>query len=241
MNPHVHRAIVTLVVLLVALTVPLGFVLPVSANVSAQHPAPADHSSSDPQTIDVSTTSNVPGNPYAGVILASTEYVEPDSMVGASSVGSYSRYDSSNPLDNGTRATIHDAVNDEPGQSLSGLSDRTDIPRSTIRYHVRILAEEGLVETAMVRGKHRVYPAENENPALSASLSDDSTATLLDAIAKDEPASVSSLAEALDLTPGTVSYHLERLADDELVERERVGNAVVTTLPNSVRDVIDAD
>ncbi|WP_266080540.1 winged helix-turn-helix transcriptional regulator [Haladaptatus caseinilyticus] len=241
MNSHVNQVLVTFVALLVAVAVPFGFVLPVSANVPAHHSTAGDHSSNDLQTIDVLTVSNSLSNPYAGFVLASTEYIEPDSMVAANTVRSYSRYDSSNPLENVTRATIHDAVGDEPGQSLSGISERTNIPRSTVRYHVRILEEERLVETATVRGKHRVYPAENENPALSASLSDDSTATLLDAVARDEPVSVSALADTLDLTPGTVSYHLERLADDELVERERVGNAVVTSLTNTVRDALDAD
>ncbi len=236
MNQHIHRTLVAVVALLVAVTVPLGFVVPAGASASA---APAD-SGTEHGTIDAPNRAN-PFGSDAGFVFAVAEYVEPDAATETNGVRSYSRYDDSNPLDNVTRAKIHDAVADEPGLSLSGLSERTGIPRSTVRYHVRILNEEGLVETKTVRGKRRVSPTENENPELSASLSDDSTATLLDAIARNEPASVSALAETLDLTPGTVSYHLERLADDDIVERKRAGNAVVTSLPNSVRDALDAD
>ncbi|WP_458207565.1 winged helix-turn-helix transcriptional regulator [Haladaptatus sp. NG-SE-30] len=238
MTRHRQRVGAAFVVFLVVATVSLPFALPVSAN--APYATPADDAGTDLRTIDVPSHTGT-NLPYAGYILSSTEYAELDAIPGSSTVRSYSRHDSSNPLDNVTRATVHDAVTDDPGLSLSALSDRAGIPRSTVRYHVRILEEEGLVETATVRGKRRVSPTDGVDPELAASLSDDSTAQLLETVARNGPASVSELAEALDRTPGTVSYHLDRLADDGLVERERAGNAVVTTLPDRVQAAIDAD
>ncbi|WP_227356965.1 winged helix-turn-helix transcriptional regulator [Haladaptatus salinisoli] len=240
MHRHSQRVVAAFFVFLVVATVPLAFVHPASANAPARQATPVDGASTEPRTIDVPDDARMRLS-YPGSLVESLEYAEMDASSSSTGVRSYSRYDGSNPLDNVTRSAVHDAIIDDPGLSLSALSDRTAIPRSTVRYHVRILEEERLVETARVRGKRRAYPADDDDPELAASLSDDSTAALLETVARDGPASVSELAVALDRTPGTVSYHLERLADDGLVERERAGNAVVTTLPDRVRDAIDAD
>ncbi|SHL23201.1 winged helix-turn-helix transcriptional regulator [Haladaptatus paucihalophilus] len=238
MNSSRHRTVVVLTALLLVATVPLGFVVSASAGEPMHHATPAQPESNAP-TLDSPVPVGPYGRPTSQSVFAAAEYADIDEAPGSTTVRSYSRYDGSNPLENSTRAKIYDAIADEPGLSLSALSERTEIPRSTVRYHVRILQEEGLVETTTVRGKRRVHPAGDENPELAASLSDDSTATLLETVARDGPASVSDLADALDRTPGTVSYHLERLADDGLVERERAGNAVVTTLADDVAAAMD--
>lgn len=242
-----HQSVAVFAALFLVATVPLGFVVPAGASAPTPHPAPVGYDT-NARVIDSTTPVGTHGRPFAEGVFAAAEYADIDEAPGSVQVRSYSRYDESNPLDNATRATIHDTVSEDPGLSLSALSERAGIPRSTVRYHVRILKEEGLVETTTVRGKRRAHPAEDDNPALAASLSDDATATLLETVARDGPASVSDLADALDRTPGTVSYHLERLAEDGLVERERAGNAVVTTLADSVAaamgtnvDAIDAD
>ncbi|WP_231187030.1 helix-turn-helix domain-containing protein [Haladaptatus sp. DYF46] len=241
------RTVVVLTALLLVATVPLGFVVSASASTSVHHATHAPPGT-NALTADSTARPGTHGGPTPSGVFIGAEYADIDEAPGSTTVRSYSRYDGSNPLDNVTRAKIFATVGDEPGLSLSALSERTEIPRSTVRYHVRILEEEGLVETATVRGKRRVHPAGNDNPELAASLSDDSTAELLETVARDGPASVSDLADALDRTPGTVSYHLERLADDGLIERERAGNAVVTTLTDGVaaametaENAVDAD
>lgn len=145
---------------------------------------------------------------------------------------SYSRYDDSDPLDNDVRRAIYEAVRDAPGAYPVELAEITDIPRSTIRYHVRILEEEGLVFGEKIRGKHRYFPheADDTDVALTAALAEDATAAVLDAVARHEPASVSTLADHLDRAASTVSHHLDRLDEDGLVERSREGGAVLTRI-----------
>lgn len=147
----------------------------------------------------------------------------------------YSRYDDSDPLDNEVRSQIYAIIEQSPGTYISAVSERVDASRSTVRYHVRILEDEGLIVGDAVRGKHRFSPAGSGDPALAAAMNDEATARVLDSIARLEPAAVSALAEDTDRAPGTISYHLNRLADDELIERERVGNAVVTRLADGIR------
>lgn len=150
----------------------------------------------------------------------------------------YSRYDDSDPLDNEVRSRVYGVIEQSPGTYISEVSEQVSASRSTVRYHVRILEDEGLIVGDADRGKHRFYPTGSDDPALAAAMNDDATARVLDSIARLEPATVSALAEDLDRAPGTVSYHLDRLADDGLIEQERIGNSVVTRLADGIR--IDA-
>jgi DNA-binding transcriptional ArsR family regulator len=68
-----------------------------------------------------------------------------------------------------------------------------------------------------------------------------SVAGLLDALADLGTAHVGLLAEELDRDPSTVSHHLQRLADDELVVRERDGRAVVNRLADDELVVRERD
>jgi DNA-binding transcriptional ArsR family regulator len=147
----------------------------------------------------------------------------------------YSRFDDSDPLENDVRQQVYEAVERSPGTYISEVSEECDASRSTVRYHVRILEEEGLIVGEAERGKHRFYPIGSETPELAAALNDSATARVIDAIARLEPVTVSALAEDLDRSPGTVSYHLDRLTDDGLLERERMGNAVVTRLTSGIQ------
>jgi len=151
----------------------------------------------------------------------------------------YSRYDDSDPLQNETRAAVFETIEDAPGAHLSRVSDDADVARSTVRYHVRVLEEEGLVTSAKVRSKRRFYPARTEDVELAAAVEDDATAAVLDAVRRLEPASGSAVADAVDRDASTVSHHLSRLAESGLVERERDGPAVENSLAPAVRAALD--
>ena len=141
-------------------------------------------------------------------------------------------------LDNDVRREIYEAVTASPGTHLAALADAAGISWSTARYHGRVLAESGLVTAAKIRGRHRLYPAEVDDPELAAALDEDATAAVLAALSRLEPVGVSSLAEAADIAPSTASYHLQRLEADGLVEREREGRTVLARLEPPVRDAL---
>jgi len=155
-------------------------------------------------------------------------------------VENYSRRDGSDPLDHEGRSAVYDAVASSPGIYLARLSDVSDVPRSTVRYHVRVLERESLVRSEKLRGKRRFFPADVADVDLAAALHDDATAPVVDAISRTGPASVSALADELDVSAATASYHLSRLEEAGVVSRERVDNEVVNSLTPAARDVVDA-
>lgn len=144
------------------------------------------------------------------------------------------RIDRRNVLDQPTRADVYDAIEASPGVGLASLSETVDVTRSTVRYHVRVLRDAGLVTACEVGGSLRVSAADVDAD-LAAALAAGPTATVLAAVARLEPASVSAVADATDRAPSTVSHHLSGLAERGLVERERAGGAVLTSLTDPVR------
>jgi len=157
-----------------------------------------------------------------------------------SSAGSYSRLDGSDPLENDARAAVYDAVTTAPGVYLARLAELSDVPRSTVRYHVRVLERENLVQSAKQGGKRRYFPTGVEDVAATAALHDDATRAVVEALDAVGPTSVSALARELDLSAATVSYHLDRLESDGVVVRERAGNEVRNALSESARSAMRA-
>lgn len=145
-------------------------------------------------------------------------------------LASYSRYDGSDPLEHEVRNDLHEAILRSPGSYVTELGEMNDVPRSTLRYHLRILEREGLVYAETILGNLRYYPAGSDVDELAVALESEATAAVLDAVERLEPVSVTTVAAELDRSPSTISYHLDRLEDEGLVERERDGEAVLTRL-----------
>jgi len=158
----------------------------------------------------------------------------------AAPTGSLGRIDTDGVLEQSTRAAVFSAVERTPGESLEAIAAAVGVTKSTVRYHVEVLCDAGLVETAVVAGTLRVAPAEAD-AELAATLGADSTGSVLRAVARREPASVTTVAEATGRAPSTVSHHLSTLEERGLVERERAGEAVVTTLSPATRRALADD
>jgi DNA-binding transcriptional ArsR family regulator len=140
-----------------------------------------------------------------------------------------SRTDPEGVLEQPTREGIYASVRESPGIGLGELVETVPVTRSTVRYHLRILREAGLVESATVAGTLRFSPS-GTDAGLAGALSAGPTRAIVDAVAEHEPASVTAVAEATNRAPSTVSHHLGRLEERGVVDRERTGEAVVTTL-----------
>ncbi|QSW99312.1 winged helix-turn-helix transcriptional regulator [Haloterrigena alkaliphila] len=156
----------------------------------------------------------------------------------------YSRYDDSDPLENDRRRAVYETIAADPGCYLSQVSDRSDVALSTVRHHVRVLEEEGLVTSAKLNGKRRYYldadgnrPGEGTDVAdaeLHAALAEPAKRGVLETLAELGSAPNGRLADELERDPSTVSHHLSALEDDELVVREKDGRAMVNELAPDV-------
>ncbi|MGQ3413373.1 helix-turn-helix domain-containing protein [Natrinema sp. LN54] len=145
----------------------------------------------------------------------------------------YSQYDDSDPLEHDRRRAIYETIEADPGCYLSRVSDRADIPLSTVRYHVRILEDEDMV-TAIKRNGKRRYFLEETDAELRAALAEPAKRDVLEALSDLGAAHNGRLAEELERDPSTVSHHLAALEEDGLVVREKDGRSIVNQLPARV-------
>ena len=135
----------------------------------------------------------------------------------------------------------YEIVSETPCSYLSEVSEQARLPLSTTRHHMKLLEREDLVSGAKLRGKRRFYPAYAEGIELAAALNDDSTASIIDALARLGAASVSDLAGELDRDPSTISHHLQRLEEDSIIAREREGRAVMNKLSAEARTALEPE
>ena len=146
-------------------------------------------------------------------------------------------------LDSEPRAILYEAVTGSPGISMTEVAEKASLPLSTARYHSRVLTNEDVIDEEKIRGKRRLFPAAMgpDRRELAAAMADDATASLLAATFHLEPVGVCDLAEELDRSASTISYHLTRLEEASLLERERDGDYTVVRLDPAVRSALDPD
>lgn len=158
----------------------------------------------------------------------------------------YTRQADGGTLEHEIRERVFDHVRSTPGAHIAAIADGTDVPRSTVRYHLRVLEDEGLIDGATIRGRHRYAPAETDLE-LAAALHDEPTRAVLEAVGRFEPVSVSGIAEEIDRAPSTVAHHLDQLESAGLLSRERSNGQVDVHLdglaldPREDRSVVAAE
>ncbi|WP_254524038.1 winged helix-turn-helix transcriptional regulator [Natrinema caseinilyticum] len=152
----------------------------------------------------------------------------------------YSRYDDSDPLDRDGRREIYERIEAAPGSYLSRVSDRTGIPLSTVRYHVRVLEDESLVTAIKVNGKRR-YFLDADGAELTAALAEPAKRDVLETLVELGRARNDRLADELERDPSTISHHLSSLGDDGLVVRETDGRSIVNEVPPRVEAAVVDD
>lgn len=158
----------------------------------------------------------------------------------------YTRQADGATLENEIRERVFHHVRSTPGAHIAAIADGTDVPRSTVRYHLRVLEDANLIEGATIRGRHRYAPAEADLE-LAAALHDGPTRAVLEAVGRFEPVSVSGIAEEIDRAPSTVAHHLDQLESAGLLTRERTNGKVHVRLdglaldPAADQSVVAAD
>lgn len=150
----------------------------------------------------------------------------------------YSKFSDSDPLDHEARQKLYGAVAESPGTYVAEVAETTGISVSTARYHLRILESEHLIRTEKVRGKRRLYRGRTGDSDVAAALNDGATAAVVEAVDRHEPVSISQLAEVLERTRSTVTYHVKRLDEAGVLIRERDGGSVRVELTQAARAAV---
>lgn len=142
----------------------------------------------------------------------------------------FTRLDREDVLSNGTRLAIYEAVQADPGLCTREIAERVDVAWGTTVYHLKVLEDHHYV-TTLKHGRHRRYfenggTHHGDKEAL-ATLQNEKTAEVL-ATVRDEPGlPQKEIAERVDLTPQALAWHMKRLVELDLVEKQRDGRRML--------------
>jgi predicted transcriptional regulator len=126
------------------------------------------------------------------------------------------------------RQRVYDAVRRYPGIHLREIDRQTGVSAPLVQYHLRKLVEEGFVELHEQGGYARHYPTakgksarvEPDDLPLVGLLREEVPLHVVLLLLDKGPLTHSRLVEELGNAKSTVSYHLAKLAEAGVVERE---------------------
>ncbi len=186
----------------------------------------------DPDPEDEVSATVVAGASAAVVaLMGAVAYYWPRLSWGATVLGlpMYSRIERSELLDNDTREQLYEAVKDEPGIHAHALSEAVEIGWGTTVYHLRRLEKNGMV-TSEKRGRYRrFFPAAGyvaRTREILSVLQNETTNDIARTILKEPGLNQKAICEKLDISPSLANWHIKRLVEADLVEKERRGRTV---------------
>ena len=120
-----------------------------------------------------------------------------------------------------TRKELFDHVKSNPGIHFSQLKRDLDMETGLLQYHLRELEQYDVLESEEYQGKRRVFVAhelDEEERVILAILRYETTREILLYLLEKGPARNRELAEAVGVTPATISWHLSNLVEEEVIE-----------------------
>lgn len=129
-------------------------------------------------------------------------------------------------LDIETRRAIYQELQETPGAHFSDLQRRLEMATGTLQYHLRVLEERGLLEVRRGDRYTRYYPSfevDRRDKQLLGLLRQSSTRRVLLDLLEHGESRLTDVSDRLDLAPSTVSFHLDKLREAEVVERPERG------------------
>lgn len=125
-----------------------------------------------------------------------------------------------------TRKELFEHVEANPGIHFSQLKRDLDMENGLLQHHLRELEQHGVLESQEHQGKRRVFVArelDEEEQSILAALRYETTRRILLFLLEDGPARNSELSDEIGVTPATITWHLQNLVEEGVVEPVKEG------------------
>jgi predicted transcriptional regulator len=143
-----------------------------------------------------------------------------------------------NVLDQDVRARIYEYIRSNPGIHLRGLSSEMSIRMGTLRYHLGVLRHNHKISVSEDPSAIRFYENSGtysqEEQQIHKHLRNETTKKILSVLLERPVATRQDIADAVGISGPSVSWHMKRLIEDNLVIPRREGRAVMYGMPASV-------
>ena len=118
----------------------------------------------------------------------------------------------------------------------SEISRKTNIPKTTLLYHLRYFDKIGLIKKVKKEGYTRLYiinTLSDQEKKLLSLLRQKIPCRILIQLLFSYACSRIELSKELELPPTTVQYYLDKMLDIGLIEKAPVENGYITIYPGS--------
>ncbi len=128
-----------------------------------------------------------------------------------------------------SRRQIYNYILEYPGLHFRELSRKIRMPKSTLKYHLKYLKKRELIVETYADKYTRYYVSKkvgNDTKKILEIIRQDSLRRIILSMKIPNTVTLEYLTYDLDKAPSTVSYHLKKLIDADIVERIKVDNKV---------------
>lgn len=139
--------------------------------------------------------------------------------------------------ENATRRAIQNHVTDRPGVHFNELVRALDLAPGQVQYHLKRLTRADRVVADDLFGRTHYYPPEYDEweRAALALLHRETTADVVAELLARGPSGPGEVADRVGIARSTLSWHVDRLTEADVVAKRREGNAVVLSLADPER------
>ncbi len=161
-----------------------------------------------------------------GLAWAASHLKAAAAATGGILMGGYARVQGEAVLNHKARRRIYDAIQENPGLSITDLGELAGCSGSTLNYHLRVLEKNDLVISQRDGRYLRFFDRAsglyaNGRKTVVSALRNDTTAAIAGAILHNPGVAQCDLAEAFEIAPSTVNWHIQRLMGAGLVDKVR--------------------
>ncbi|ACL16122.1 transcriptional regulator, ArsR family [Methanosphaerula palustris E1-9c] len=145
------------------------------------------------------------------------------------------RISSANVLDQEVRAQIYDHIKKNPGIHLRGLAGEMEMKMGTLRYHLNILRITHKIavseDVASVRFYENSGTYSLEEQHILKYLRNETTRKILSVLIDRPMVTRQEIADAVGVSGPSVSWHMKRLEDDNIITTRREGRVTAYEIP----------
>lgn len=211
--------------------IPLTALLFLAGTVSGQELLPQEPEPSQELPVDEGSSPDWNEGLVWGLSLGGVGLLAVAGIAWFLGVGGLRHIDQDNVLEHPMRRSLLDHVEEQPGVHLRELANRHGTAVTNTQWHLRKLEMAGLIKTEKVQGRRLYYPtrggvAVKEQALKNAASQNPNAQLILEHIASHAGSNQRAIAEALDMNPGTVRWHLRKMEAASLVRSIQDGAQV---------------
>lgn len=125
---------------------------------------------------------------------------------------------------------IFDFIIDNPSSHLRKIKNNLGFSMGTIQYNLAMLEKEGKIKSVKTRFYKNYYHINESNEKILSVLNLDSPRSIVMYLIQHEPSTHQEIANGIGLSSSTVSWHMKRLMELQVIQTEYSGKYTIYRL-----------